>query len=136
MNYSLNFQLRVMLSVFPLLNWYISACYNACRLYVRTRNGIPVQLCGSTVVKSLIVTNHGCSSDNSLWLRNLWSQIQTIWLLVWWSLEVYMVVNFRTHKISQGMRKLARTPMLIKKRACLLLYFKKEIFLKKILCFK
>jgi hypothetical protein len=31
-NYSLNFQLRIMLSVFPLLNWYISACYNACRL--------------------------------------------------------------------------------------------------------
>jgi hypothetical protein len=86
------------------------------------------------VVKSLIVTNNRCYSDKSLWLKNLlfmWFQVRVIWLLVWWSLEAYMVVNFRTHEISQGMRKLARTPMLIKKRACLLLYFKKEIFLKK-----
>jgi hypothetical protein len=30
-----------------------------------------------------------------------------------------MVVNFRTHGISRGARKLARTPTLIKKSVCL-----------------
>jgi hypothetical protein len=30
-------------------------------------------------------------------------------------LEAYMVVNFRTREISRGMRKLTRTPTLIKK---------------------
>jgi len=33
-----------------------------------------------------------------------WSQVQALWLLIWWSMEVYMVVNFRTREISQGAR--------------------------------
>ena len=37
------------------------------------------------------------------------------WLLIWWSLKAYMVVNFRTREISWGTHKLARTPTLIKK---------------------
>ena len=37
-------------------------------------------------------------------------------LFIWWLLEVYMVVNFRTRGISRGARKLARTPTLIKKK--------------------
>ena len=32
------------------------------------------------------------------------------------SLEAYMVVNFRARGISRGMRKLARTPILIKNK--------------------
>jgi hypothetical protein len=31
-------------------------------------------------------------------------------------LEIYIVVNFRTHKINRGTRKLTRIPMLIKKK--------------------
>ena len=57
--------------------------------------------------------------DKSLGLRgllSLWSQIRALWLLIWWSLEVYMVVNFRVCEISQGTRKLVRTPTLNKKK--------------------
>jgi len=35
-----------------------------------------------------------------------------MWLLIWWPLEAYMVVNFRTRGISRDARKLARTPTL------------------------
>jgi len=42
----------------------------------------------------------------------LWFQVQTMWLLISWSLEVYMIVNFRAREISRGTRKLARTPTL------------------------
>ena len=42
----------------------------------------------------------------------LWSQVQALWLLIWWSLEAYMVVHFRARGISRGARKLARTPTL------------------------
>jgi len=42
----------------------------------------------------------------------LWSQVRTLWLLIWWPLEAYMVVNFRVRGISRGARKLVRTPTL------------------------
>jgi hypothetical protein len=35
-----------------------------------------------------------------------------MWLLIWWPLEAYMVVNFRAREISRGARKLVRTPTL------------------------
>jgi len=42
-------------------------------------------------------------------LLSLWSQVRVLWLLIWWPLEVYMVVNFRARGISRGARKLTRT---------------------------
>jgi hypothetical protein len=45
-------------------------------------------------------------------LLPLWSQVRALWLLIWWPLEAYMVVNFRGHGISWYTRKLARTPTL------------------------
>jgi hypothetical protein len=56
-----------------------------------------------------------CPSGKSLGPRGLlplWSQVQALWLLIWWPLEAYMVVNLRARGISRGTRKLARTPML------------------------
>jgi len=52
-------------------------------------------------------------------LLPLWSQVQALWLLIWWPLEAYMVVNFRARGISRGARKLARTLTLnSKKKKC------------------
>jgi hypothetical protein len=45
----------------------------------------------------------------------LWSQVRVQWLLIWWPLEIYMVVNFRACKI-RGARKLVRTHTLKKKK--------------------
>jgi hypothetical protein len=42
----------------------------------------------------------------------LWSQVRVLWLLIWWPLKDYMVINFRARGISRGARKLARTPTL------------------------
>jgi len=42
----------------------------------------------------------------------LWSQVRATWLLIWWLLEAYMIVNFRTRGISRGTRKLIWTPIL------------------------
>jgi len=36
-----------------------------------------------------------------------------MWLLIWCPLEAYMVINFRTHEINRGMRKLIQTSILI-----------------------
>jgi len=57
-------------------------------------------------------------NDKNLWSRSLllmWSQVRAMWLLIWWSLEVYMVVNFRARVINRDTRKLTRTFMLKKK---------------------
>jgi hypothetical protein len=35
-----------------------------------------------------------------------------MWLLIRWSLEAYMIVNFRAREIIRDTRKLARTPTL------------------------
>jgi len=51
-------------------------------------------------------------------LLPLWSQVQALWLLIWWPLEAYMVVNFRARGISRGTRKLTRTPTLNLKKKC------------------
>jgi len=56
------------------------------------------------------------SSDKSLGLKSLlllWSQIQALWLLIWWLLETYIVVNFRACEISRDTRKLIQTLTLI-----------------------
>jgi len=50
-------------------------------------------------------------------LLPLWSQVRAMWLLIWWQLEAYMVVNFRARGITRGTCKLAGTPTLIKKKA-------------------
>jgi hypothetical protein len=42
-------------------------------------------------------------------LLPLWSQVRALWLLIWWPLETYMVINFRACGISWGARKLAWT---------------------------
>jgi hypothetical protein len=52
-------------------------------------------------------------NDKSLELRglfSLWSQIQALWLFIWWPLETYKVVNFRARRINRGARKLTRNP--------------------------
>jgi len=49
-------------------------------------------------------------------LFSLWFQVRALWLLIWWPLEAYMVVNFRTRGISRDMRKLTRTPTLTEKK--------------------
>jgi hypothetical protein len=51
-------------------------------------------------------------------------------LLIWWLLEVYKVVNFRTRGINRGIRKLARTLILIiiKKTIIILLWTYEIIF--------
>ena len=49
-------------------------------------------------------------------LLSLWSQVRALWLLIWWPLEAYMVVNFRIRGISRGACKLARIPTLKKKK--------------------
>jgi hypothetical protein len=52
-------------------------------------------------------------NDKSLKSRglfSLWSQIQALWLLIWWPLETYIVVNFRARGINRGARKLTRNP--------------------------
>jgi len=46
-------------------------------------------------------------------LLSLWSQVEALWLIIWWSLETYMVVNFRARAISRGTRKLAWILILI-----------------------
>jgi hypothetical protein len=56
-------------------------------------------------------------SDKSLGPRDLlslWSQVRALWLLIWWSLKAYMVINFRTHGISRSTCKLVRTSMHVK----------------------
>jgi hypothetical protein len=61
------------------------------------------------------ICNHWWSSGKGLGPRGLfplWSQVQALWLLIWWPLEVYMVVNFRARRISWGACKLARTSTL------------------------
>jgi hypothetical protein len=46
------------------------------------------------------------------YLLSLWSQVRALWLLIWWSLEAYMVVNFRARGISRDTYKLVRTSTL------------------------
>jgi hypothetical protein len=43
--------------------------------------------------------------------------------LIWWSLNVYMVINFRAREISQYTHKLTRTSMLMKKNSSELLFY-------------
>jgi hypothetical protein len=49
-------------------------------------------------------------------LLPLWFQVRALWLLIWWSLEAYMIVNFRARGISRDVRKLTRTPRLTEKK--------------------
>jgi hypothetical protein len=59
-----------------------------------------------------------CRSGKNLRLKgliSLWFQVRARWLLIWWPLEAYIVVNFKAHGISRSARKLVRTPTLIKK---------------------
>ena len=64
-------------------------------------------------------------------LLPLWSQVRAMWLLIWWPLEAYMVVNFRAHGISRGAHKLVRTSTLNskkKKTVIFLITWQNDIF--------
>ena len=57
----------------------------------------------------------------------LWKQITIIIIIIiWWSLEAFMVVNFRARGINRSARKLARTSTLIKKKKLLLFFSFRE----------
>ena len=59
------------------------------------------------------------TSGKNLELRGLfflWFQGRVLWLLIWWPLKVYMIVNFKVRGISKGIRKLIQTSILIKKK--------------------
>jgi len=43
-------------------------------------------------------------------------QFRALWLIIWWSLKNYMVINFRACGISRGIRKLTRIPTSIIKK--------------------
>jgi hypothetical protein len=67
-----------------------------------------------------------------MWQRKKWKILFSPWLLIWWPLEIYMVVNFRACGISRGTRKLTWTPTLnLKKKKkrtwCSCLCFSLEI---------
>jgi hypothetical protein len=67
-------------------------------------------------------------------LLPMWSQVRALWLLIWWSLEAYMVVNFRAREISQGTHKLARTPTLNWKKKILIIQpIPKKVKIKSVL---
>jgi len=75
-----------------------------------------------------------CSNSKNLRSRSLfslWSQVRVLWLLIWWLLEAYMVINFKAREISRGAHKLVQTPTLKKKCLRLILYSapRKIIFL-------
>ena len=54
--------------------------------------------------------------DTTEGLLPLWSQVRTLWLLIWWPLKAYMVVNFRVCGINRDVRKITQTPTLIRKK--------------------
>jgi hypothetical protein len=97
------------------LNW------KSPELFFVLRNQIRIEIFSIVSIKSWYCkSSRWWSSGKNLRSRgllSLWSQVRALWLLIWWSLEVYMVVNFRTHGISRGVRKLTRTPTLKKKRS-------------------
>lgn len=64
------------------------------------------------------------SRDKSLRLRIFFFLILDSSILIWWSLETYMIINFRSYKISWGMVKLVWISMLIKNKIIILLFFK------------
>ena len=71
--------------------------------------------CYIYIKKKILVIIRCWSSGKNLGPRGLlplWSQVQALWLLIWWPLEAYMIVNFRARGISRGARKLARIPTL------------------------
>jgi len=73
----------------------------------------------SSIQVSKVKSFRRWSRSKSLGLKGLlflWSQVRVLWLLIWWPLEVYMIVNFRARGISQGARKLVQTPILIIKK--------------------
>jgi hypothetical protein len=66
-------------------------------------------------MQSAVASKRPCKYMNMKSLRSrdlfsLWSQVQALWLLIWWSLEAYMVVNFKVRGISRDARKLAEHP--------------------------
>jgi len=46
-------------------------------------------------------------------LLSLWFQVRVMWLLIWWPLKAYMVINFRTRRISWVTCKLTQTSIYI-----------------------
>jgi hypothetical protein len=58
----------------------------------------------------------------------MWSQVWALWLLIWWPLETYMIVNFRIHWISWNAHKLARKPTLSLKKKKKVLSMRNYVF--------
>jgi hypothetical protein len=54
-----------------------------------------VEILVSPVVRSALCFGNISKNLGLKSLFFLWSQIRTLWLLIWWSLEAYMVINFR-----------------------------------------
>lgn len=59
-------------------------------------------------------------------IKNL---LRVPWLLIWWLLETYIVINFMTYEITRVACKLARTTMLnLKKKKLYKKYLKHHLF--------
>jgi hypothetical protein len=87
------------------------------QLLIKPTHPVSVSLCINMdrLKKDIGEPSRWWPSGKSLGSRGLlplWSQVRTLWLLIWWPLEAYMVVNFRTRGISRGASKLVRTPTL------------------------
>jgi hypothetical protein len=96
--------------IYIMIDWFRITILNYIVIWICIGNP-PLSTCKNQKSKP----SKWCSSDKSLGPRGLlplWSQVRAMWLLIWWPLEVYMVVNFRARGISRGTRKLTRTPTL------------------------
>jgi hypothetical protein len=83
-------------------------------LFCFSRNGIGEIIFVLRIINSL-KPSRWWSSDKNLKLKSLfslWFQVWDMWLLIWWPLEAYMVVNFRTRGINRDARKLVQTTIL------------------------
>jgi len=91
-------------------------------LFYFSRNGIGEIIFVLKIINSL-KPSRWWSSDKNLELKSLlflWFQVWNMWLLIWWPLEAYMVVNFRTRGINRDARKLVGTTILnLKKKIAL-----------------
>jgi len=96
------------------LNW------KSPELFFVLRNQIRIKIFSIVSIKSWYCeSSRWWSSGKNLGSRGLlplWPRVRALWLLIWWPLEVYMVVNFKARGINRGARKLARTLSLKKKK--------------------
>jgi hypothetical protein len=100
------------ISILSLLKfWYASKIFFTFSLSFISL-GVPRRVERSDKKNTLKACWSSDSDTTSTIKKILTTQVRALWLLIWWPLEVYMVVNFRARGISRGARKLARTPTL------------------------